>query len=66
VQPTRQQLGRHDHDSREQRTEEESLQRDGHGGDVKVWNEPKDEAEGDGGDEVDLRSISIARIKTNE
>lgn len=65
MQPTRQQFGRHDHDSREQRTEEEALQRDGHGGDVKVWNEPEDEAEDDGGDEIDLQTaLARARIRT--
>lgn len=63
VQPTRQQLGRHDHDGREQRPEEEPLQRDGHGRNVEVRNEPEDEAQGDGGDEIDLQPLACMKYQ---
>ena len=61
-----QEFGGHDHGRWEERAEEESLQGDCNGGNVELGDEPEDEAEGDGADDVDLivvRAINQSRVK---
>lgn len=53
MQVPRQQLRRRNHDSREERTQEEALQRDGDGGHVELRDEPEEQLQPHGDGDVD-------------